>query len=977
MEWVEGPSLDQRIRNGNPNIRERLDYVRDLAEAIDSLHSITRTHGNPILHRDIKPGNCLIHPQRGLVLVDLGTLRRVDDGYDPRGPHTLHYTAPEVLRDPRNPRSPASDRYALGAVAYFCLVEDDPPAASGLLVRRTMRAELTAAAHRLGASAPEALADHILEMLHPSHRRRPGPCVRWADQAVALATSREAGVVSRRRRRRIGAFGGVLAAGGVAAVSAGLVLRNLPSADALTLVEVISLLVVLSACALVLIQFVRRRSGPRGGVAEIADLLATAVQGQWAAEARIRRLNDPYPLPVSWVAVPGQDASWEHLRAVVSDWPESSRSEPGKWASVIQELAGSGEDLALRLLEQVPSRRILLLGGAGAGKSILMVRLALQLLRNRRPGDPVPVLVPLSSWNPEVQELRSWLRDRLSIDYPTLVDSGSGGTHASSAFDALLDAHKMILLLDGLDEIQPALRRTAVERINQELGSGQVLLVTCRTADCPSAPPGESPVRWAPAVVLNDLQAATVRRYLYADAEGTATPGRWEKVFQARPDTAIAAVLRTPLMVSLIRAIYSPHVGQRLDDLPDPQELCDTSRFPDQATIEGHLLDGLIPAMYGTDRKARERAERWLRFLARHLDRAGTADLEWWELRRAVPRYLSGVVSGLATGSVAGVAATLGGHHIGTGIGAGLTVGLLTVLTLRRFTELTGNLATAFAAGAAGGLSGGLSGGLILNLLFGLDVPPTTGLIGGIEVGLALAPLGRMRGGALGGFLGGAAVALFAGRGSGWPAGIIDGLAVALTVGCTVETTGRRSPARGVRGMRWSPIGLLAGGGVAMAIGLTLAVGLKVGYLPSLVAALATGLATGIVAGLESSPYDLTRARDPSTSFILDLTTFWAAGLAAALALGLMAGLGINAIVGLGAAFGYGVAVAFIQAATGPFTLAWLWLACTRQLPWRLFSFLADAHQRRSVFRQVGSAYQFRHMNLQRRLARNDAEKTP
>jgi hypothetical protein len=70
----------------------------------------------------------------------------------------------------------------------------------------------------------------------------------------------------------------------------------------------------------------------------------------------------------------------------------------------------------------------------------------------------------------------------------------------------------------------------------------------------------------------------------------------------------------------------------------------------DQTAIEGHLLDGLIPAMYGSDRRTRERAERWLRFLARHLDRAGASDLEWWELRRAVPRYLSGVVCGLLTG---------------------------------------------------------------------------------------------------------------------------------------------------------------------------------------------------------------------------------------------------------------------------------------------------------------------------------------
>ena len=470
MEWIAGPSLDEHIRTGTPDLPTRLGYIRDLAEAIDSLHSITRTSGNPMLHRDIKPGNCLLHPERGLVLVDLGSLRRVDDGYDPLGPHTLHYTAPEVRRDPRNPRSPASDRYALGAVAYFCLVEDDPPATSDLLARRTMRTEVTAAARRLKAPAPEELADQILEMLHPSPRRRPHSCVRWADQAMTLATSGAADRLVRRRRRRRGirvAAGGLVAAGTVA-VAAGLGLRSPSSVTALTLLEIIGLLIVLSACALVVFQFARR-ADPRRSVADIADLLAAAALRQWATEARIRRLNDPYPLPVSWEAVPGQDAAWERLRAAVQDWPASSRPEPAQWAIRAEDLAGRGEDLAQRLLDQIPSRRILLLGGAGAGKSILMVRLTLSLLRGRRPGDPVPVLVPLSSWNPKEQELRSWLRDRLSIDYPTLVESGSGGTHADSGFDALLDTRKMILLLDGLDEIQPAaLRSAAVERINQE-----------------------------------------------------------------------------------------------------------------------------------------------------------------------------------------------------------------------------------------------------------------------------------------------------------------------------------------------------------------------------------------------------------------------------------------------------------------------------------------------------------------------------
>jgi hypothetical protein len=48
------------------------------------------------------------------------------------------------------------------------------------------------------------------------------------------------------------------------------------------------------------------------------------------------------------------------------------------------------------------------------------------------------------------------------------------------------------------------------------------------------------------------------------------------------------------------------------------------------------------------------------------------------------------------------------------------------------------------------------------------------------------------------------------------------------------------------------------------------------------------------------------------------------------------------------------------------------WLAWRGELPWPLMSFLADAH-RRGVLRQVGAVYQFRHIELQHRLANRDS----
>jgi len=58
----------------------------------------------------------------------------------------------------------------------------------------------------------------------------------------------------------------------------------------------------------------RRRHDQALGLEEIADQLAVAVRRQWEDEAAIRRLNEPYPLPVSWEpADPKLVDDWETI----------------------------------------------------------------------------------------------------------------------------------------------------------------------------------------------------------------------------------------------------------------------------------------------------------------------------------------------------------------------------------------------------------------------------------------------------------------------------------------------------------------------------------------------------------------------------------------------------------------------------------------------------------------------------------------
>jgi hypothetical protein len=78
-------------------------------------------------------------------------------------------------------------------------------------------------------------------------------------------------------------------------------------------------------------------------------------------------------------------------------WP--CPPSPGGWAAGPDDLAGSGSDL-VDVLARVPTGRLVVLGEPGAGKTMLMVRLVLDLLARPASGGPVPVLVSLASWTP-------------------------------------------------------------------------------------------------------------------------------------------------------------------------------------------------------------------------------------------------------------------------------------------------------------------------------------------------------------------------------------------------------------------------------------------------------------------------------------------------------------------------------------------------------------------------------------------------
>ena len=123
MDYIEGLSLAQRLREGPLPGREAAQHLATIARAIHHAHE----HG--ILHRDLKPGNILIDLAGRPHVTDFGLAKHFsrDDGHTKTGAilGTPGYMAPEQANGSKA-LTPATDVYGLGALLYELLTGRPP-----------------------------------------------------------------------------------------------------------------------------------------------------------------------------------------------------------------------------------------------------------------------------------------------------------------------------------------------------------------------------------------------------------------------------------------------------------------------------------------------------------------------------------------------------------------------------------------------------------------------------------------------------------------------------------------------------------------------------------------------------------------------------------------------------------------------------------------------------------------------------------
>jgi serine/threonine-protein kinase len=212
LELVDGEPLSAVLSRDGPLSTDRtLDVVAQAAAALQAAHDAG------VVHRDVKPGNLLVRRDGVVKVTDFGiasstgatTLTRAGDVLGTAG-----YLAPEQA-DGRGATA-ASDVYALGVVAYECLVRARPFVAEAPVA--VLFAHLHTPVPEMPDHLPEPVRALVLQMLAKDPEARPAPAAAVSARAarlrpVAVRPSVTGGATTRQAQRRAVRATAVLLAG--------------------------------------------------------------------------------------------------------------------------------------------------------------------------------------------------------------------------------------------------------------------------------------------------------------------------------------------------------------------------------------------------------------------------------------------------------------------------------------------------------------------------------------------------------------------------------------------------------------------------------------------------------------------------------------------------------------------------------------------------------------------------------------------
>ena len=253
---------------------------------------------------------------------------------------------------------------------------------------------------------------------------------------------------------------------------------------------------------------------------------------------------------------------------------------------------------AIDIFEEIGAgRTLLILGEPGAGKTVTLLKLAESLIARTENdlSQSLPVVMNLSSWAKRRQPIANWLVEELHKLYQ--VSKSLGKTW--------IEQQQLILLLDGLDEVEAKHRNNCVQALNNFLQEqGLTEMVVCsRISDYEAL---SARLRLRSSIYVHPLTPRQIDQYLGKAGEQVAA---LKTLLQKNSE--LQAFASSPLILSVMSLAYR---NCALDELPKINAI---------EAWRQSLFDAYIERMFqrrGTTKKyAKEKAKRWIIFLARKM----------------------------------------------------------------------------------------------------------------------------------------------------------------------------------------------------------------------------------------------------------------------------------------------------------------------------------------------------------------------